>query len=218
MIPLLTRKKLTPSAWWEFEEGSGTTATDLVSGNIATLGVSGVAWTAGKTGNGLTFATGSCQVPDSPSVNMTGDFTYSIWVNSVQVPVLNQWPMFIYKKSGSPAVGIEMALHESNIIAAWYAQINADGTNYTVRGSSDVADGTWHHLAVVRSRTMLLAYQDGVPANRRVASTSSISNTGVLFFGGSSATPNNPFLGTIDKMRFYARALSAGEIAALAIE
>jgi hypothetical protein len=67
-------------AYWNFDEGSGTTANDS-SGNNYTGTVNNATWTAGKVGSGaLDFNGNNSNVSVSNVPNLTGQ-TYSMWIN-----------------------------------------------------------------------------------------------------------------------------------------
>src|SRR4029079_7772528 len=70
-------------AYWNFDEGSGTTANDSSgNGNTGTL-VNGPQWTTGVTGKALLFdgISHNVTVMDSNSLNLSSAFTLSAWVN-----------------------------------------------------------------------------------------------------------------------------------------
>src|SRR5262249_55893677 len=70
-------------AYWKFDEGSGTTVSDSSgNSNTGTL-VNGPLWTAGRVGNALYFdgIDDNITVPDSNSLDLSGSFTLSAWVN-----------------------------------------------------------------------------------------------------------------------------------------
>jgi hypothetical protein len=84
----------------------------------------------------------------------------------------------------------------------------------------DLWDGTWHHTAVTfdAATGALVAYRDGVETERVPVSVAASTRNGApVWIGG--APPNAParfFRGDIDDLLFYERALSAGEVQALA--
>jgi len=73
-------------AAWTFDEGSGTTAKDLVSGRVGTL-KGGVAWSAGKMGSALKFdgASGQVDIPDPAKELVPPKITLTAWVNLANV-------------------------------------------------------------------------------------------------------------------------------------
>ena len=70
-------------AYWNFDEGAGTTACDSSgNGNTATL-INGPLWTTGRVGKALYFdgINANATVPGSNSLNLSNSFTLSAWVN-----------------------------------------------------------------------------------------------------------------------------------------
>lgn len=209
-----------PIAYWKFDEGSGTSAFDSSgNGNTGTL-VNGPVWTTGKIGGAIQTdgASNYVEVQDSSTTNATGDFTVAAWVKSTQGMAANQWPMIVFKQPGSGTrQGYEITLHDSTNDSRWAGGIWVNNNPYGAYGASNIADGTWHHLAFERQGSMLSTYQDGVLANTASSPNTTLSNTAPLHFGRSNFAPQYAYYfgGAIDDARFYNRALSASEISAL---
>ena len=90
--------------------------------------------------------------------------------------------------------------------------IDANVTNHTddVANTGKIILNTWHHIVGVYNGAQVMIYQDGV-LRRSVANTGNIDvNTDTVQIGRYSAS--NYFNGSIDELRVYNRALSAGEI------
>jgi hypothetical protein len=78
-------------------------------------------------------------------------------------------------------------------------------------GRSDVADGTWHQLILVRSGSTLMSYQDGKLANTKLGvSTVPQANGRNIRFGGT-----NYLNGQLDDTMLFNYALSAAQIRTL---
>ena len=72
-------------ARWDFEETSGTTATDQSGLYVATLGGSDTLDVDGRFGSGIDFAGDGGAVIDivsSEALQFTGDFSIALWVKS----------------------------------------------------------------------------------------------------------------------------------------
>ncbi len=74
-------------AAYSFEEGTGTTTADSSGNNNTGTLSSGVTWTTGRVGNAVAFngTSGDITINDSPSLDLTGSFTLSAWVNPATV-------------------------------------------------------------------------------------------------------------------------------------
>ncbi len=90
-------------------------------------------------------------------------------------------------------------------------------SNNDLEGNTLIADGTWHHVAVVYDGAKKYLYIDG-------ELDASVDCNGLLnswdgypfYIGSSSATHPSDFFGLIDDVRVYDRALYAGEIQQIA--
>lgn len=217
---------VTPSGlvgWWDFTEGSGTTASDSSGHGYSATLYNGVNWTTGQTGGAIS-ANGVNQYVATPSIDLssTSAFTLAVWVSRT-------W-------SGSgPTVFVE-ASPNFNGVTDGFGLFADDGSDcgissaiFTgVRGNSGYAlncypspsTSAWHHLAIVCDKSQpgsqqVSLYVDGVP---QTAVASPYTTTNSNTFG------NEPFYffsrngaqfftaGMIGDLRLYNRALSAGEI------
>lgn len=203
-----------PVAWWKLDESSGSSAADS-SGNGNTGTFYGTpAWAdGGASFNGSSYI----GVTSSTTTNITGDFTLSVWVKTSQAAASDQYPLIIMKNGGAPQNGYAIYLHYGTADARWFGEIKVGGTAYNVYGTSDVADGAWHHLAFQREGTTLRAYEDGALANSSTAVSTTISNAVELRFGRSlfGAPWDYYLVGGVDDVRIYNSALTAGEIGAI---
>lgn len=77
-----------------------------------------------------------------------------------------------------------------------------------------LTDGIWHHICSVRSGTTHFIYGDG----GAVSTSNTVSNTALSTASikiGDSTALDASFMGNIDEVRIYNRALSPTEITAL---
>jgi len=95
----------------------------------------------------------------------------------------------------------------------------AGGANDVDITKSGVAEGTWHHFAIVRGGTTLSLYIDGALAGSNSSFTLALLQTSPVVFGGHSDPTFQPgrwFDGRLDDCAVLTAALSAAEIATLA--
>jgi galactose oxidase-like protein/concanavalin A-like lectin/glucanase superfamily protein/Big-like domain-containing protein/Kelch motif protein len=182
-------------AAWGFDEGSGAIADDR-SGNRNAGTVVGAAWTTqGRFGGALVFD-GTTSRVTGPSVTLGPAFTLMAWVLN---PTRTAYETMI-------TVGRTRDLYLASGAPSFYT-----GDAEITFGSA-IADGVWHHVALVSDGTTLRTYLDG--ASWGVARTIALSAvTGVLQVGAwIQANNTDYFAGTIDEVRVYNRALAQGEI------
>ena len=92
-------------------------------------------------------------------------------------------------------------------------------TNYaTPAGTTSVANGAWHHVAMVRSGTTVKFYIDGaLDATVTTSGVANINNAYPLFVGArgtGSGGIGDYLVGSVDDIRIWDVARTAGEIAA----
>jgi hypothetical protein len=195
-------------AAFAFNEGTGATVTDS-SGNSNTGSVSGATWsTQGRNGGALQFDGVNDRVilNSSASLNPTSAITLEAWV----FPTAAQggWRTIIQ--------------HE---VDAYFLHASANGAlqpagGGTFAGSTDwtqsptaLAVSTWSHLALTYDGSTLRLYINGTQV-KSVARTGAIeTNSNPVSIGGNSAY-GEYFLGRIDDVRIYNRALTPAELQA----
>ena len=207
-------------AWWRFEEaypcsGSLVTLKDSSGvGNHATPMsqpriLDGLVGRAFETRGGNAWA----QVPNKPSLNFgLGSMTVEGWLRTEQdsgvITLLD-------KRSGG---GMGYSLYLFNGLLGFQTNIGLDHQNYSPGTSADrVADGTWHHFAVVLARPSIgsgaiRVYVDGELVGTQTALAGNTSNSAQLIIGRHNSGNTPPFNGAIDELALYRRALSAADI------
>ncbi|WP_167357038.1 LamG-like jellyroll fold domain-containing protein [Paenibacillus pectinilyticus] len=202
------------SAWYKFDESSGTTASDS-SGNGKNATLSGTpSFIAGKSGNAVNL-NGSTDYASLPTgiVSNLNDFTIAAWVKPNSV---SKWSrvfdfgtgtskyMFLTVNAGSAP---RFAITTSGSSAE--QQLNAP---------SALPTGTWTHLAITWSGNTGTLYVNGVAVATNTNMTFKPSDLGATnqnYFGKSQY--NDPYLnGLVDQFKIYNRALSASEVSTLA--
>ena len=210
----------TDAGWWPLDDSSGSVATDATAWRRSGTLVNGPAWAGGMVGGGLGFDGSNDRVDlDHTVLNGSGDITAAFWVKTT--------------KSGEQALISGANAGNSNE----YLVYLASPTNLRLyTGSSatagvswnlphSIADGQWHHLAVVRDDTRNRAdlYLEGTWVGAWGVGLDPIDlDPGGLLLGqdqdsvGGGFQSVQAFSGTLDEVRLYTRVLSAAEIADLA--
>lgn len=194
----------TPVSYWPCDEGSGTTAADIIGSRNATLG-GAVTWTPGGTGFGQALsgdgsATAHADFNDTGlpaggaprSVCLRLKTTYtdatSLYFFSYGTLAASQF-FGLYVGSGKP--GFTQA----------GAGVDAVGT---------IADGNWHHLAMTYDGTTTRLYIDGVADGVGTPGINTLLGAGIIL-GAVGGTPTS-IPGAIDEIKIYDVALTAGEV------
>lgn len=201
--------------FWNLNEGSGATAADASgNGKTGTL-TNSPSWTAGKSGNGLNFNGINNYVATPVTLNGTKG-SISVWVNtSATLTSGKLYTMFYGTDSGN-----SIALSFSGY---GYGDPTGNAWNLSIRGSygntlqvvapvsSNASLQQWHHIvATWDTNTGAILYVDGSVAGSTSGSTGSLTLS-----SQSISAQNSTFLGTIDEVRTYSRALSSSDVVEL---
>ena len=195
-----------PIAHWKFDDGSGSTATDSAGTNNGTL-IGDPTWTAGQIGGALSFDGDGDYVEFTSIAALQGDnLTAQAWVcvdesAGLWTPVIMQHDLYsngyyLYIINNRPS--FQIIEGSSFAQAASVEELNPD---------------QWYHIAATNDGSILKMYVDG----RLKGSGASAGMTGVNYDAYIGCDPVSPlyYIGLIDDVRIYDRALSAGEIEAI---
>jgi hypothetical protein len=204
-------------AGFRFSEGTGTTTADSSGGGNTGVLVSTPVWSTGKYGGGLTFdGSDSVDVGNGSSLQLTGSMTLSAWIKINAQPgddgtIVGKLAGAGWQLKTSPDTGVRTAA----------IQISSNGSNSIQRYSSTIlTTGTWYHLAgVYNAATKALdIYVNGVLDNGDLAGTIPSAQFNAPVNVNIAQRTGNPglfnFLGTIDEVHIFNRALTAAEIQA----
>jgi hypothetical protein len=149
------------------------------------------------------------QVPDRPALNFgTGDFTIDAWVRSTQNSGV---AALLDKRRGPPYQGYHLFTSDGIL----GLQLAVAGTFANYSSSAFIADGNWHHFAVIVNRTQnrIDWFVDGLamPPNPNVLA-GSLNNTLPLRFGARSFEQSGFWQGQLDELELFNRALDEIEV------
>jgi hypothetical protein len=202
-----------PTAYWRLGEASGTTATDELGAfnatyqNTPTLGVAGRI--SGNTA--VTFDSSQSEHATAGDISAfdTGDCTYECWFKTSTTS--GDRYMVSEGSSASNNDQCRMGVHNTVLTADLFKSSGSDFT--TINGTTNCADGNWHHAVLVKSGTNFTLYLDG----HQEAQDTTIPTTGLVadratIGAARAASTSSYWNGTLDEPAIYKRALSAAEI------
>jgi len=222
-------------AYWNLDDGSGTTAADSTgngnTGNLANgtsgTGVCGAkacpSWVAGIHGNALQFdGIGDyVMIAENPTLRMASGVTMETWI---KIPTIatgkggiigcegdNYWEQgydLIYDNSVNR---LQMRLGYGDGATASLGKQTY--LNYTV----NLKDDQWHHVAGVFNKSNTYLYLDGILVSSGTDNndiSNRVTNCNIGAEGITPAYMNSPFNGTIDEVKLYGSALSAADVLA----
>lgn len=157
----------------------------------------------------LRSSTDYFQVPDSNSLDLISSFTLEAWVNPSRT--VNQDQAVISKPRRADGTGIELRTFGKGLGVGF----NNAGINLVFGGGQTLELNTWHHIAATYDGTVAYVYIDGVPVGINKFSAKLLNSSAPLTIGQKNP-PGGPlagsFLGLIDEVRVWNRALTQAEI------
>lgn len=194
-------------ASYSFNENAGTTVADS-SGRGGSGTLTSTTFVTGRTGYALSFNGTSSRVSlGSPSqLNVSGQVTLSAWVRASRTTGLN------YIVARGSAANPETFLR---INAGFYEVGSFNNTTFMTRAAIPTGDlNSWVLLTGTYDGTAWNLYRNGSLVSSSNTSTGALAST-LSWTIGASAAPNRFYQGSLDGVRIYNRALSAGEVAGL---
>ena len=197
-------------AAYGFSEGSGTTVTDAsVYGNTGTI--SGGSWTGkGRFGSALRFDGASwVTVNDSDSLDLSSGMTLEAWV--YPTVTTGTWATIAFKEAPPGGLAYHLQGDPSNRPSS-YVTTDAGGLEGIIAAQA-LPLNNWAYLAATYNGSVLFLYNNGTVVASAFVSGNILNSGGPFRLGGNSIFAEY-FVGTIDEVRIYSRALSQAEILA----
>lgn len=204
-------------SYWNFDEDSGGVASDL-SGNENDGTIHGAKLVDGRCGTALSFD----GVDDYIEVltledSHTSDWTEEAWIKTTD---LSAGVIMCKRHKGSQEsltlhIGCWAGNNKKNNGLAYFSD---DEANYEVGavGTTNVADGKWHHLVGVRKSSNFYIYVDGNLESHNNINIGKFALNDIIstdnWHIGHSGAWNVYFNGIIDEVRIYNYALTEDEI------
>jgi len=199
-------------AAYNFNEGSGTTVADL-SGNNLTGTLAGATWTSnGRYGMALFFDGHSYVDLGNPAaLQLTGSMTLEAWISASANPANDGQ---IIAKSNGP--GWQFKTSPDTGPHTFAAKVSGSSSSSAQRYTTTVRLlNTWYHVASVynASAGTLSVYVNGALDNGVLSGPIPIAQVNqAVNVNIGRRTGGYNFIGTIDEVRIYNRALSQTEI------
>jgi arylsulfatase A-like enzyme len=202
------------TVWFPFNQTSGLETFDAAGEIVAILDGSGETepWVSGKWGRAIEFTGSEFALIQGGYLPPAGKSarTTAAWIKTTSAGAIVAWG-------------------PNNTSRKWHMRLEGGSSNTgalrveigggSVRGTKDLRDDQWHHVAGVLpalatpDANNILLYVDGVLEPLTSAISSPINTDSVSATIGVDSQ-NRYFIGVIDELRIYNRALSAGEITA----
>jgi hypothetical protein len=204
--------------YWTFDEGSGTIVHDSSGqGNDGTI-EGAPQWVAGKIGGAMQFDGDGDQIQLKSVFTTLGSSsnTVAAWI---KVPLAGTEGLGATERVGNllgtynDSPNSNWELHAAGQMRLWW-----NGGEIDARGTTDLRDNTWHHIAWVRDKATNANYMyiDGQLESRiaTLGADITFSTTHRIAADNRGAsTPN--WHGLLDDLQVYTRALSQEEISGI---
>jgi hypothetical protein len=209
--PAAASESTQPILAYAFDEGSGTTASDLYGTHEAT--VEGARWAEGKYGTALRFsgqATECVQTPEAADLQLSEHFTIEAWIRP-EGPESFQEAIIFKEGSGAGVAGYGLKIGQ-------FTKGRLDGfigkeerNPYRVEDTTTLPVRRWSHVALTFDGSKMRLYVNGGLVGE--AASAAVKPTSGPLSIGCSKELSEGFIGKVDEVRIYNRALSATEIA-----
>jgi hypothetical protein len=202
-------------AGYRLDEGVGSTAADISGTNAIGTLIDVPTWATGRYGGALDFdGTSYVELGNPVPLRLTGSMTLSAWINIDANPLDDG---AIVAKLGN--AGWQLKTSPDTGVRTAAIQISSNGSDSIQRYSATVLTaGNWYHVAGVydaAARTLDI-YVNGVLDNGVISSPVPAAQFNAPFNVNIAQRTGQPglfnFLGRIDEVHIFNRALTATEI------
>ncbi len=202
-------------SWWPGEFN----AEDANQNNFGSL-VGGVGFMPGVVGNAFSFngSSANVRIPDSPTLDVTNEFTLGAWVKPTVIPDYPNGALVISKVGPiSNLNGYQMALTRTggqNTIWCGFNESGGAWPQHNVTGGA-VPLGEWTYVSCTYDHNTLAVQQNGVRVGSTVVGAVTVVNTSSDLRIGTDDVGQQFFNGLIDEPMVFGRALSDSELGSL---
>ena len=216
-------------AYWKLDETSGTSASDATgNSHTATLQTNASFVSGGKINYGLqpatsgTDAAGACIASGSTGALDFTQYPFSAgaWIKTTNNTAVGNGDMVVVMSTinASPYDSWLIGMHMASPIGTMYGEYRtASNSYYTSNTSTAYNDGAWHYVAfIIDASGNMTLYVDGV--SQATGTASGTMSTGKSFSIGvnrPTANTSDQWVGTIDEVGVWSRALSSTEVSQL---
>ena len=217
-------------AHWNFDEGAGTTAANVVNSSFNGTLAGGASWVAGPSGFGSAIAfDGTDDQVNTTWTGLTGTAVRSVtaWIKYPNQlgSSPNEFDAILSYGNNTTSQRWTMRVSDTGAVTPFRLRLEVAGGG--VYGSTDLNDDLWHHVAIVQTGGTLgtvQLYVDGVAetlfyngTGATLAINTTVGATTPVTLGASGHGTNYNFLGSIDDIRVYDAPLSQADIQALIV-
>ena len=202
-------------SWWRGEDN----VNDAAGGNYGVL-LGGATFAPGRVGHAFSFngSTAAVRIPDSPTLDVTTDFTLGAWVKPNSIPAYPNAALVISKVGPIGNLnGYQMVVSNIGGTNKIWCGFNTGGNNWpqhTATGGN-ISAGEWTYVACTYDHNTLAVHQNGEQVGSTTVGPVTIANTSSNLKLGSDDVGQQFYSGLIDEPMVFGRALTANELSSL---
>ena len=200
-------------AWWKLDETEGETVANAANSEMKGTVVGDPQWQPadGKVGGALLFDGEGDYVNcgKNPAFNIADEMTVAAWIKVNEFDKV--WQSIVTKGDSAWRIARERNGSTLQFGTGLYQR-----DMQAVRGTIDVNDGSWHHVAGVYDGRKLYLYVDGHLDGTAFASGKIPGNDYAVAIGQNTERPDRDWNGWIDDVRLYSCALTEQQIRTVA--
>ena len=208
-----------PVAHWRLDEGAGTTAADATGNGYNGTLLNGATWGSDATRSSYVSFDGTddrISTLFSYALSSGDDFTWAWWANQQSTGATDDGAIMVGNRYPQPGAGGDT--YEFIKLTPTHGQFADTSVVAEIERQNygSIAQGSWHHYAMVKTGTSYQWFVDGVAQGAPVTINYSGSSPIPFFIGGDDNGSNRVaehFQGYIDDVVLYRRALGAAEVA-----
>ena len=199
-------------SWWRGEDN----VHDAVGGNYGVL-LGGATFAPGKVGRAFSFngSTAAVRIPDSPTLDVTTEFTLGAWVKPASIPNYPNAALVISKIGPVGNLnGYQLTVSNISGTNRIWCGFNTGGNNWPqhVATGGSVPAGEWTYIACTYDHNTLAVHQNGEQVGSNAVGPLTVANTTSNVKLGSDDVAQQFYSGLIDEPMIYGRALTATEL------
>ena len=205
-------------SYWKLDENSGTTAFDSIGSNDGT--VDSATWSTGINNSGLLFdhIRDSLYADSAESLQLTEDFSISLWVNLNTLPNGSEDALFTYTTSGESEIHntlYEVFIDTAGDLIYKHEYGNGIDETYKFNTADTIVSNSWYHLVLTRdssTKQVSLYLNNTFIDSFNYTNNPSGGTSSTLYLGSDRPNTKRAIDGYIDEIKLYTGVLSVSEI------
>lgn len=199
-------------SWWRGEDN----VNDALGGNYGVL-LGGATFAPGLVGRAFSFngSTAAVRIPDSPTLDVTTDFTLGAWIKPATIPNYPNGALVMSKVGPIGNLnGYQITVTNISGINRIWCSFNTGGNNWPqhIASGGSVPVAEWTYISCTYDHNTLAVFQNGEQVGTASVGPVTVANTTSDLKLGSDDVAQQFYNGLIDEPMIFGRALTAAEL------